>query len=334
MGEQKVKRPKTVSNKAVNSKAVNNKMENNEAENTGKRKSGASDTWPGEGHRHTVRISGSRRRTAAILTAGTIVCIAATLFFLYDYHKTGMESERAMESLRGLVGEPVATEALHETAALDGTTQEDAVTADSLREGEHQRENPYTEIFQQYADIKGWLRVEGTAIDYPILQREGDDEYYLYLDFRGEEDKRGSLILDEDSSVENGSFTTNLLVHGHNMKDGSMFGELDKYRSEDYYKEHTRMTLYTRDGVHDYEVAAVFDSQVYYATDLVFKYYNFFQADTVEEFRYFYDNIKELSLYDTGVTAEFGDKFLTLSTCAYHVEDGRFVVVAKEIKPK
>ena len=84
--------------------------------------------------------------------------------------------------------------------------------------------------------------------------------------------------------------------------------------------------------IYTYEVIAVFYSQVYYASDLVFKYYNFFQADTEEEFRYFYDNIRELSFYDTGVTAEFGDKFLTLSTCAYHVEDGRFVVVAKEIE--
>ena len=83
----------------------------------------------------------------------------------------------------------------------------------------------------------------------------------------------------------------------------------------------------------NYEVIAVFYSQIYYTTDLVFKYYNFFEADTEEEFRYFYDNIKELSLFDTGVEAEFGDRFLTLSTCSYQVEDGRFVVVAKEVEP-
>ncbi|MDE6924891.1 MAG: class B sortase [Acetatifactor sp.] len=94
------------------------------------------------------------------------------------------------------------------------------------------------------------------------------------------------------------------------------------------------MKFYAEDGEHVYEVIAVFESQVFYVTDQVFKYYNFFQADTVEEFNYFYDNIRELSLYDTGLMAEFGDKFLTLSTCAYHVEDGRFVVVAKEIKPE
>ena len=74
-------------------------------------------------------------------------------------------------------------------------------------------------------------------------------------------------------------------------------------------------------------------SQVYRKTDQVFKFYKFFQADTPEEFDDFYNNIKQLSQYDTGVTAQFGDHFLTLSTCVYHVEQGRFVVVAKETEP-
>ena len=111
---------------------------------------------------------------------------------------------------------------------------------------------------------------------------------------------------------------------------GKMFGELDKYQEESYFQEHREMMLHTEDGLHTYEVIAVFPSQVYKKTDQVFKFYQFFQADTQEEFDYFYDNIKELSLYDTGVTAEFGDRFLTLSTCSYHVDRGRFVVVAKE----
>lgn len=269
------------------------------------------------------------RRAVIILAAGAAICLIIVIFLLYDYHRTCQESENALESLQGLKSEPVAMGEIRDNAAPGGTAQANAGEGDA--DDVFPAENPYAEVFQEYPDIKGWLCVEGTVIDYPVLQREGEDEHYLYLDYREQEDKRGSLILDEDSSVENGEFTTNLLIHGHNMKDGSMFGELNEYRSEDFCKEHTLMTLYTGDGVHEYEVIAVFESQVYYASDLVFKYYNFFQADTVEEFKYFYDNIKNLSLYDTGVTAEYGDRFLTLSTCAYHVEDGRFVVVAKEI---
>lgn len=273
-----------------------------------------------------------RRRTVAVLAACAAICALVTGYLLFDYHRTGVEADKALEALR------LEGQALSRETPGSGRTAETAVEAvmeaivgtQSIL-GIPAAVSPYAEVFRDYPDIKGWLLVEGTAIDYPILQREGDDEYYLYRDFKGEEDKRGSLLLDEGSSVEEGEFTTSLLVHGHNMKDGSMFGGLDEYRSEDYYKEHTHMTLYARDGVHEYEVISVFESQVYYALDQVFKYYNFFQADTVEEFHYFYDNIKKLSLYDTGVTAEYGDRFLTLSTCAYHVEDGRFVVVAKEM---
>lgn len=266
----------------------------------------------------------NRKRTVVILAVGAVICTLITGYLLFDYHRTSMEAEKAIEALR-LESETVS----REMPGNGGTAQ--AVAGGSVVPELPKAENPYVEVFREYPDIKGWLYVEGTAIDYPILQREGEDEYYLYRDFRGEEDKRGSLILDEDSSMEEGESTTNLLIHGHNMKDGSMFGGLDAYRSEDYYKEHTYMTLSTRDGVHEYEVVSVFESQVFYVTDQVFKYYNFFQADTAEEFEYFYDNIKELSLYDTGVEAEYGDRFLTLSTCAYHVEDGRFVVVAREV---
>ena len=112
-----------------------------------------------------------------------------------------------------------------------------------------------------------------------------------------------------------------------------MFAGLSKYKSKDFYDDHKQIILYTKEHQKNYEVIAVFRSQVYKKTDDVFKFYKFFQADTEEEFNDFYENIKELSIYDTGVTAAFGDHFITLSTCAYHVTNGRFVVVAKEVEP-
>jgi sortase B len=115
------------------------------------------------------------------------------------------------------------------------------------------------------------------------------------------------------------------------MKSGAMFGYLPMYEKFSYYEQHKEMLLYTPDGERTYEVIAVFRSQVFKKKDTCFKYYKFFQANTEEEFKDFYDNIKALSIYDTGVTAEFGDHFITLSTCVSHVENGRFVVVAKEI---
>ncbi len=183
----------------------------------------------------------------------------------------------------------------------------------------------YTDLYQENNDLVAWLSIEGMKIDYPVLQN-ADNEYYLHHDFYGNDSKYGCLYVKEQANVDTG---TNFIVYGHNMKDGSMFGDLDLYQKESFYKEHPRICFDTLYEERTYDIVAVFRSQVYDAEDDVFKYYQFYEADTQEEFDDFYNNIKELSFYDTGVEAQFGDTFLTLSTCAYHVQDGRFVVVAK-----
>lgn len=199
----------------------------------------------------------------------------------------------------------------------------------------------YQTLYEKNADVVGWLKIEDTVIDYPVMQTPEDEEYYLDYDFYGNRNVNGSLILDADSATGTGtaekeyadgsSPTTNLIIHGHTMKSGQMFGNLQRYRDKVYGKKHSVIQFDSLYEHRTYELLAVFYSQVYYKTDSVFKYYNFFQANTKEEFQDWYRNIKKLSLYDTEVTAEFGDEFITLSCCSYHVEDGRFVVVGKRI---
>lgn len=183
----------------------------------------------------------------------------------------------------------------------------------------------YQTLYDENKDLAGWLKIEDTKIDYPVMQCE-DNEYYLHHDFYGEDSKYGCLFVKDIANLEMG---TNFVVYGHNMKDGSMFGELDNYREQEFYQEHPEILFDTLYEEYSYEIVAVFLSQVYQAEEDVFKYYQFYEADSEEEFQDFYTNIKELALYDTGVTAQYGDRFLTLSTCAYHTQDGRFVVVAK-----
>lgn len=185
----------------------------------------------------------------------------------------------------------------------------------------------YKDLYMQNGDMTGWLNVEGTKIDYPVMQCE-DDEYYLHHDFEKEDSKYGCLYVRERADLENG---TNFVVYGHNMKDGSMFGELDLYLEEEFYKEHSNISFHTLYEEYTYEILAVFRSRIYGEKEDAFKYYQFYEAKTKEEFDDFYENVKELSLYDTGVEAEFGDTFLTLSTCAYHVKNGRLAVVAKRV---
>ena len=191
-------------------------------------------------------------------------------------------------------------------------------------------------------DTAGWLSIDGTVIDYPVMQTPSDEQYYLNRDFDGKYSAYGCIIADTDSVIgtgtkannyDDGSIpSTNIILHGHNMKNGTMFGGLDKYRDQAYEKSHSRIKFSSLYEEREYEICAVFLSQVYKKSDDVFKYYQFFNADTEEEFNDFYKNIKSMSMYDTGVDAAYGDEFLTLSVCAYHVDNGRLVVVAKRIK--
>jgi len=191
-------------------------------------------------------------------------------------------------------------------------------------------ENPYKEFFLQNSDMIAWLKIPDTIVDLPVMWTPEDEEYYLLRGFNKKKSGNGCLILDTDSSMD--PLSTNLIIHGHNNPN-AMFGNLDKYEDEDYMKAHPYIYLYGKDYEHIYQVMAVFRSKVFYKSDTCFKYYYFFNAENEEEFNYFYDNVKEMSYYDTGVTASFGDKFITLSTCSYHTENGRFVIVAREIEP-
>lgn len=233
-------------------------------------------------------------------------------------------------------------EALAESMVIGETEPEEGSVSYDVQQEEPVIVPEYQELYEQNQDFIGWLRIEGTNINYPVMQTPQDEEYYLYRDFYGEENQNGCLIMDTDSNVgvgdreheyQNGSVpSTNLIIHGHTMKSGEMFGDLDLYADETYGLEHSIICFDSLYEHREYELIAVFYSQVFYENQDVFKYYKFFQADTGEEFDDWYNNIKQLSLYDTGVTAEFGDEFITLSCCAYHVEDGRFVVVARRIR--
>lgn len=200
----------------------------------------------------------------------------------------------------------------------------------------------YAVLYEENPDIIGWLSIKDTNIDYPVMQTPEDEDYYLHRDFYEKENRNGCLIMDTDSTVGVGCReqeyiggtkpSTNLIIHGHTMKSGLMFGKLSLYEDEAYGKEHNIICFDSLYEKREYELISVFRSQVYKKSDDVFKYYQFFQAETEDEFRTWYRNIKERALYDTGVTARFGDEFITLTCCAYHVEDGRFVVVGKRVK--
>lgn len=187
----------------------------------------------------------------------------------------------------------------------------------------------YETLYKKNKKLIGWLKIDDTNIDYPVMQTV-NNEYYLNHNFNQEYDKNGSLFLDKDC---NAAFpNTNMIIYGHHMKSGKMFGNLNYYSKESYYKEHPQIqfdTIY-EEGL--YDIMYVFRSRIYNEDEVVFKYYQFFDVNSEDEFYSAMDEMARMSLYDTGVTAEYGDKLITLSTCDSSEEDGRFVVVAKKIK--
>ncbi len=187
----------------------------------------------------------------------------------------------------------------------------------------------YETLYNKNKRLIGWLKIEDTNIDYPVLQTT-DNVYYLDHNFEQEYDKNGSLFLDAACDIVHRN--TNLIVYGHHMRSGKMFGNLNKYSSESYYKEHPYIQFDTIYEKGTYEVMYVFRSKIYNEDEIVFKYYQFSDAVSEKEFNSNMQEMAALSLYDTGVIASFGDELLTLSTCDNSEADGRFVVVAKRIQ--
>ena len=186
----------------------------------------------------------------------------------------------------------------------------------------------YKTLYNKNRSLIGWLKIDDTNIDYPVMQSP-DPNYYLTHNFNQEHDNNGSIFLDPDCDIVHRN--TNLILYGHHMRSGKMFGSLDSYSSEAFYEEHKYITFDTIYERGTYEVMYVFRSHIYNEDEIVFKYYQFIDVDSEQEFYSNMNEMAEMSLYDTGVTAVYGDKLLTLSTCDYREENGRFVVVAKRI---
>ena len=183
---------------------------------------------------------------------------------------------------------------------------------------------------EENSDIVGWLEIEGTSINYPVLQGT-DNEFYMTHNYKKEKSKNGSIFLnkDYDWNIE----SNNLLIYGHNINNGTMFQELLKYENESFYKEHPKIRFTTENEDSIYDIISAFKSKVYYKSEKnVFRYYYFINPKSEEEYMEYIENAKKASLYNIEETATYGDRLITLSTCSYYVQDGRFAVVARKEK--
>lgn len=186
----------------------------------------------------------------------------------------------------------------------------------------------YRTLVERNPDMVGWIQIEGTGIDYPVMYTPGDGEFYLKHDFGRTKSASGVPFIDQRCVVN--PFGTNTILYGHHMNNGSMFAGLLHYEDEAYYRDHRIIRFDTLYEQRQYEIVAVFRSQVYKENETVFKHYDFLNAQNAEDFNAYVTNIRALELYDTGVTATYGDELLTLVTCDYHTKNGQFVVLTKK----
>ena len=184
------------------------------------------------------------------------------------------------------------------------------------------------DIYELNHDLIGWLTIPGTIIDYPVVQVE-DSEYYLEHDFYGNSNMNGQIILDSNCDPYTPSY--NLVISGHHMQNGSMFGDLPEYRNKSYWEKRKFVEFDTLMARKQYVIFAVFYSADYDEDEEGFRY----NADVryLLDTRHWLEEIEENKLYDTGIDVAFGDEFITLTTCnrVLH-KNGRFVVVCRRIR--
>ena len=258
------------------------------------------------------------RKRKCMIAACAVICLVC-FGYVGAYYQVSAKSAKEFEELLALK-EAGATGRAAKSGAKIHFTEDNVVIPDILPE--------YEKIYNKNKKLIGWIKIDDTIIDYPVMQTV-NNEYYLDHNFNQEEDRNGCIFMDYQCDILRGC--DNIILYGHHMKSGKMFGSLNKYSKESYYQEHQTILFDTIYEKGEYQVMYVFRSKVYSEEDVTFKYYQFINAASEKEFNSYIHEMSALSLYDTGVTASYGDQLLTLSTCDYQEKKGRFVVVAKKI---
>ena len=249
-----------------------------------------------------------------LILAGAAFCAALFLFSGFMLCRQYFDDKKSAETFETISA--LVEEEMPEAAPQESQTETAVQTA----------YEKYAAVYEQNNDFVGWISIEGTNIDYPVMQTIDEPNYYLKRGFDKQYSAYGVPYVQENCDL---GISDNCVLYGHHMSNGSMFSDLCKYADEDFCREHKIIRFDTLSGFGEYEVIAAFKTTAY--SEQGFKYYHFTLADSAEDFDAYISKCKELSIYDTGVGAEYGDKLITLSTCEYSRTNGRMVVVAKQV---
>lgn len=275
--------------------------------------------------------SRKKKRTKILYTVCMIVLLCIFVgcgLYLAFYYWQSKKSEDRVDELKALIIEDDSDESEPDTG-YEGTPTDAKPKTEYVEIDGVLVQKKFEQLYTENHDFIGWLTIDDMVIDYPVMQSMYDEEFYLHKDFDKKYSNAGTLFIDTSSDVREPS--DNLIIYGHHMQTGKMFGELESYAKQSFYEEHKYISFDTIYGDGTYEVIAAFYTKIYEREYTGFKYYQFFDAENEAEFNSFVSNCKDLTGYEIPATAVYGDKLITLSTCAYHTDNGRFVVVAKKI---
>ena len=276
------------------------------------------------------KILEQQEKVRKIALFASLFVAAASILYIAIYNITKQRSDSTADLL-GNIRDQAAQEAL----LGNGDNTQDSV--EPIIHYVDEEETPdilpeYIDIYNKNKRLIGWLEIADINgepfISYPVMQTT-DNEYYLKHGFNQEEDVNGCIFMDCDCDAIKPS--DNLILYGHHMRSGRMFGNLVKYEDYNFYQTHRIIRFDTIYEHGEYEVMYAFRTSLKYEDDISFKYYEFIDANGPEEFNSYMNEMAEMALYDTGVTAVWGDHLLTLSTCDYQEDNGRFAVVARRI---
>lgn len=220
-------------------------------------------------------------------------------------------------------------EAKENTTLYGGMQEEKAELEQKVEDQKEEKpltpKEKYGTFKEKNQDFIGWLTIEGTKVDYPIMQSE-EPNYYLHRDFNGKESRYGTPYVGEGCDWKK---SDNVIIYGHHTRYGTMFTDVAKYARKQFYEQHKTIQFDTLKEFGTYEIVAAL--KVSLTDKNHFRYYDFKDASSKEEYDSFISACKKRALYETGVSAEYGDRLITLSTCEYTLNEGRLVVVAKKI---
>ena len=263
-----------------------------------------------------------------LFTAVVVLLVAAfgiSAFMVGNYLIDGKNQANRYDELSEIAAN-VQTEsnAPAETVGT-GTEAEDATEA---AETEKTGMLPgYKEIYDMNNHTVGWIKMEGTQMNYPVMQTPHDPNFYLYRNFDKADSTRGSIYAWSEADINEPS--DNITLFGHNMADGSMFACLNGYTNKAAWDNNSLIFFDTLNEYHTYKIFAVFKTSANIGEG--FSYHKFVDAANKEAFDEFVSTCKQLAFYDTGITPVYGDKLICLSTCEYTLDNGRLVVAAVRI---